>query len=130
MTSDESDPSGQAAMKSFLMHVMCLMEVASFCAFPKLRAKATGAPTREHILHHLDAYLPIARKMDAERSRDPYKRKSAGYLEAVRLRELVSEWTPSLEVPSEIVQESRNFLARLGYPDPRDEIWDTWDGSE
>ncbi|WP_437914097.1 hypothetical protein WME73_48890 [Sorangium sp. So ce302] len=129
LSSDESDPSGQAAMKNFVMHLMCLMEIASFCAFPKLRAKATGAPTRVHVLHRLDAYLPIAREHDT-REPGPQPKKTMSWVHAVRLRELFSEWTPSLDVPPEIAEESRRFLAGLGFPDPRDEIWDTWDGSD
>lgn len=129
MSSDESDPLGQAAMKNFLMHLVCLMDIASYCAFPKLRAKATGAPPREHILHHLDAYLPIAQKNDTAEP-GPQPKKTMSWVHAVRLRELFSDWTPSLEVPPEIVLESRRFLAGLGFPDPQDEVWDTWDGSE
>jgi hypothetical protein len=127
MSSDAPDPIGQAAIKNFMFNLMCLMEITTFFASPRIVAKADGVPTREHVLEHLDAYLPVARKM--RRGGGPDSRPVPEMAtHAERLRELFSEWTPSLlDIPPEVVQESRNFLAALGVLGP-EEGWDAYEG--
>lgn len=113
----------QAHFKNFMASFMCLLDMVAFFASPRLAAKGVSSPTREHILQHLDVYLPVAAEW--ERKYDGSTRRITT-AHAQKLRELFSAWTPSAGIPADVVQEARAFLAEFGM-EP-DEGWDAFEG--
>ena len=123
MSAHDAVAEQQAQFKAFMMSVMCLLDIMTFLASPRLAARGASLPTREHILEHLDAYLPVAEEWQREYDGSTRRITTA---HARKLREFFSTWTPSVGVPADVVQGARAFLAEFGM-EP-DEGWDAFEG--
>ncbi|WP_437611474.1 hypothetical protein WMF20_06070 [Sorangium sp. So ce834] len=120
----DSESARQAAFSRTMASLVCLLDAMALFAAPKLAAKIGRVPPREGILEHLEAYLIIAPEMTAPVGDMPRQDTTP---HALKLRELFSAWTPSSQIPQEIVQAAREFLEAFGIAGP-DEGWDNFEG--
>lgn len=121
---DDKEAARQAAFSRTMVSMTFLLDVMGLFAAPRWAAKLGRVPTQECMLKHLDAYLVVSPHMTAPIGHAP-RPDTTPY--ALRLRELFSAWTPSVEVPQEVVQAAREFLAAFGITGP-DEGWDDFAG--
>lgn len=123
MSAHDKEAEQQAQFKDFMTSFMRLLDMMVFFASPRLAASGVSLPSREHILRHLDAYLPVAAEW--ERKYDGSTRRITT-APAQRLRVRFSTWTPTVDIPADIVQEARTFLDEFGM-EP-EEGWDAFEG--
>ncbi|KYF79550.1 hypothetical protein BE20_17565 [Sorangium cellulosum] len=123
MSAHNTEIEQQARFKDFMTSFMCLLDIMAFFASPRLAAKGISLPSREHILQHLDAYIPVAAEW--ERNYDGSTRRITT-AHAQKLRDLFSAWMPDVDIPADIVQGARAFLDEFGI-EPQ-EGWDAFEG--
>jgi hypothetical protein len=106
------------------MHFMNLM---AYIASPRLIATGQRMPSREHLLDHTDHYLALIEHAKQSQDNPGNQSVMAAEPDARKLRELFRTWEPSTDVPPEITQAARAFLAAYGIPDPPGG-WDLFEG--
>ncbi|WP_437895559.1 hypothetical protein [Sorangium sp. So ce124] len=85
------------------------VNIAGALASPRLWAKATSWPSREHLIEHVDQLLSaFGTELDQQKFAAP----------ARRLRALLSAWEPGPEIPKGISAAARELLAALGIQEP------------
>jgi hypothetical protein len=113
-----------AAHAATLMH---FVNQIGWLASPRLVAKAQQMPSREHLLGHADQYIALLEHAKRSPENPGNQSMVAAEPEARKLRALFQSWEPSTDVPPEITQAARAFLAAYGIPDPPDG-WDAFEG--
>jgi hypothetical protein len=107
-------------------HAMQYADWLRVFANPRIYHAMARKPTREHILHLHDRYLPYARSKHALKEQQGYScfnvDEERRELLADRLRTLLETWTPP-ELTPEIVETARELLIAEGQEAP-DEGWD------
>ncbi|WP_437524685.1 hypothetical protein WME79_36485 [Sorangium sp. So ce726] len=102
-----SDASKKAARLA--QAVAGAVNIAGALASPRLWAKATSWPSREHLVEHVDQLLSaFGTELDQQKFAAP----------ARRLRALLSAWEPGPEIPADISAAARELLAALGIQEP------------
>ncbi|XXT22051.1 hypothetical protein WME94_10870 [Sorangium sp. So ce429] len=102
-----SDASKQAARLA--QAVAGAVNIAGALASPRLWAKVTPWPSREHLVEHLDQLLSaFGAELDQQKFAAP----------ARRLRALLSAWEPGPEIPADVSEAARELLAALGIEEP------------
>ncbi|WP_438009067.1 hypothetical protein WME89_10400 [Sorangium sp. So ce321] len=85
------------------------VNIAGALASPRLWARATSWPSREHLVEHVDQLLSaFGAELDQQRFAAP----------ARRLRALLSAWEPGPEIPTDVSEAARELLAALGIEEP------------
>jgi hypothetical protein len=134
---NSASPNKETTMRSndmetfskMVAEVVCCHNLIAVFAAPRVAArmasKVQQLPPSEVVLEHLDHYFAfIAYCQEHPGSGgdwDPVK--SDPY--AIKLRELFRTWSPSPDIPPEIMQNARGFLEACGLPAPG-EGWDQW----
>jgi hypothetical protein len=103
------------------------INLIGWLASPRLVAKAQQRPPREHLLEHTDQYLALLEHAKQSPENPGNQSMIAAEPDARKLRDLVQSWEPSTDVPPEITQTARAFLAAYGIPDPPGG-WDAFEG--
>ena len=86
-----------------------VVNIAGALASPRLWAKATPWPSREHLVEHVDQLLSaFGAELDQQKFAAP----------ARRLRALLSAWEPGRDVPADVSEAARDLLATLGIEEP------------
>lgn len=101
-------------------------------ASPGVMAKAKDLPSREHLLRHIDDYIAAVDAWEAMKNSGHMPFELNGKpLEFVphghELRKLCENWTPSAEVPKDIMDTARAMLAAMGFSEPPGG-WDEFEG--
>ena len=112
---DEDPLKLTATYAAALMHFVNLM---AYIASPRLVAERQQMPTREHLLDHTDQYLSVLEHEKQSPENPDNQAMIAAERDARKLRELFGGWEPSTNVPLEIAQAARAFLAAHGVPEP------------
>jgi hypothetical protein len=107
------------------------MEIMARFASPKLMAKIRAPLPREALIQHADEYIKVVQSFAREPSSGPNDRLLRTELHAMRLRELLTRWTPATETLGEIVDEARALLQAFGVPPPPCgwDAFEGWDGA-
>jgi Uma2 family endonuclease len=121
----DEDPSKFAA--KYAVTLASFINLIGWLASPRLVARAQQMPSREHLLGHTDQYLGLLEHAKQSPENPGNQSMIAAEPDARKLRELVQRWEPLTDVPTEIVQTARAFLAAYGIPDPPGG-WDAFEG--
>jgi hypothetical protein len=110
-----------------LCAMMGFAEITLVLAAPRIMAKAGRIPSRMELLKVLEDYMAVI----ADAKKKPQSEDSLPHIaaepHAIRLRELIATWEPSLDVPDEIRQEARATLRATNTKEPA-EGWDNYEG--
>jgi hypothetical protein len=127
-TQDEAFRRAREEATKLAMTVASAFNLIGLLACPRATARAPQDrwPGRDALVSEIDAYLTcVARVRD-----DPggwNLKMLASEPHAQRLRELLSDWTPSPALPLEITHAARDCLAALDVPEPP-EGWEAFEG--
>jgi hypothetical protein len=121
----DEDPSKLAA--KYAAKLINFINLMAFIASPRLVAKTQQMPPREHLLDHADEYLALLEHAKQSPENPGNQSMVAAEPDARKLRELFQSWEPTTDVPLEITQTARAFLAAYGIPDPPGG-WDQFQG--
>jgi hypothetical protein len=105
---------------------LSFVDALGVLAAPRVAAKVEKWPTRAQLQEMLDVYLQF---VDRCKGSTMLANQETVQTEphALKLRELFSTWTPSANVPPEIMLTSRTLIETSGLGAP-DEGWDQWEG--
>jgi hypothetical protein len=93
---------------------------------PQLYAALSRKPTREHILHVIDLYMPYAQSRPEHREERGYVRHGVDLQRAedlaLRFRALIESWEPP-DLTAEITEAARELLMADGTHQPVGGVW-------
>lgn len=82
---------------------------------------------RDEVLEHLTVHLKLAENLRQHPVSETNRRIVASAPHAVKLRDLFLQWSPTLDVPAEVIGAVRDLFEGLGIREPP-EGWDRFEG--
>lgn len=105
-----------------------LMNLSALLAAPRVLLTIPEAPTREHILQHIDAFAQHIDTFPTVFKSTPAKDAALpGAL--ARLRDACAAWAPGPVASPDVQEAARSLLAALGVPTPADG-WDLFEAPQ
>ncbi|MDC0678465.1 hypothetical protein [Sorangium atrum] len=103
------------------------LNLAGLLASPRAARKLGVMPSREHAVEHLtDLLTVLGEGPDAGLSAGARPLDAASEVE--RLLALCRDWSPSPDIPAEILRAARDVLVAFAIPEPPGG-WDDWEGA-